>query len=313
MHILIAEDDFTSRNMLTALLRKAGHDVTGTVNGVDAWEELQKPDAPRLAILDWLMPEMDGLEVVRQVRAKKTDRPPYLIMLTTKGEKANIISGLDAGADDYLSKPFDAEELRARVDVGCRIIAMQNELCQARDALAYEAAHDPLTAILNRRALETALSCELSRQLRHQHGLSVGICDIDYFKTINDTYGHVVGDEVLCGYASLLKACLRNYDHFGRIGGDEFLMIAPYAREDAANKLFEKVRMKVANTPIPTRVGDVAVTVSIGVRSVREGDTIDKLLTDLDAALYRAKNEGRNRVCLDSQEIAGVDTTHSSS
>jgi DNA-binding response OmpR family regulator len=128
MRILIAEDDFTSRTVLAGVLKKEGHEVMATINGAEAWQALQQPDAPLLAILDWMMPKMDGLEVVRRVRALQTDRPPYIIMLTTKGEKADIIAGLDAGANDYLSKPFDAGELRARVKVGRRMIEMQEAL-----------------------------------------------------------------------------------------------------------------------------------------------------------------------------------------
>jgi sigma-B regulation protein RsbU (phosphoserine phosphatase) len=142
MKILIAEDDFTSRTVLTEVLKKQGHEVTATVNGTEAWQALQQPDAPKLAILDWMMPEMDGLEVVRRVRALQTDRPPYIIMLTTKGEKADIIAGLEAGANDYLAKPFDPGELRARIEVGRRMVEIQaalaskiGELRQALDQI----------------------------------------------------------------------------------------------------------------------------------------------------------------------------------
>jgi len=128
MRILIAEDDFTSRGMLAAVLRKAGHEPVETVNGLEAWEALQQPDAPRLVILDWMMPEMDGLEVLRRVRAVETDRPPYILMLTSRTDKAEIIAGLDAGANDYLAKPFDVGELRARVEVGRRLVETQDEL-----------------------------------------------------------------------------------------------------------------------------------------------------------------------------------------
>jgi phosphoserine phosphatase RsbU/P len=128
MRILIADDDFTSRTILSGVLKKEGHEVIPTVNGSEAWDALQQPDAPRLAILDWMMPEMDGLEVLRRVRALQTDRPPYIIMLTAKGEKTDIIAGLDAGANDYLGKPFDPGELRARVEVGRRLVEMQDAL-----------------------------------------------------------------------------------------------------------------------------------------------------------------------------------------
>jgi sigma-B regulation protein RsbU (phosphoserine phosphatase) len=142
MQILIAEDDFVSRMMLTDLLKKKGHEVMVTVDGAEAWDALRKPDAPALAVLDWMMPEMDGVEVVRRVRAMQTDRPPYIILLTAKGEKADIIAGLDVGANDYLAKPFDPGELRARIDVGRRMVEMQDilaakveELRQALDQI----------------------------------------------------------------------------------------------------------------------------------------------------------------------------------
>lgn len=128
MLILIAEDDFTSRTVLAGILKKEGHEVMVTVNGAEAWQALQQPDAPALAIFDWIMPEMNGLELVRRVRTLPCDRPPYVIMLTSKGEKADIMAGLDAGANDYLSKPFDPGELRARIEVGCRMVEMQDAL-----------------------------------------------------------------------------------------------------------------------------------------------------------------------------------------
>ena len=128
MKILIAEDDFTSRSLLKLLLTKRGHDVVETANGAEAWQVMQQPDAPPLAILDWMMPEMDGLDVCRSIRGLETDRSPYIIMLTTKGEKADIVAGLEAGANDYLPKPYDPGELHARIDVGRRLIEMQDIL-----------------------------------------------------------------------------------------------------------------------------------------------------------------------------------------
>jgi len=308
MRILIAEDDLTSRNILAAVLRKVGYKVTETVDGAEAWEELQKPDAPRLVVLDWMMPAMDGLEVVRRVRALPTDQPPYIIMLTAKGEKADIIAGLDNGADDYLAKPFHPNELRARVGVGRRLVEMQSELRQARNELAHQATHDPLTGILNRRAIESVLARELAREQRHHNGLAVGICDIDHFKKVNDTHGHPVGDEVLCGVVRLLEGGLREYDCLARVGGEEFLVITPDVRANGEKEPFERLRRTVEEHPIPTRAGQISVTVSIGVRIVREDDTIEALLTAADAQLYRAKSVGRNRVCLDGAAPAGDDS-----
>ncbi len=309
MRILIAEDDLTSRMMLSAVLKKNGYDVIETSNGAEAWEVMQQPLAPSLAILDWMMPEMDGPEVVRHIRAMESslapvgdtlllrDRP-YLIMLTTRGEKDDIIAGLEAGADDYLAKPFHPGELRARAEVGRRLLEMQRELLQARDALAFEATHDPLTGILNRRAIEAALTRELSREHRYHDGLAAAICDIDRFKNINDTYGHLVGDEVLCGFTSMLEKRLRDTDYIGRFGGEEFLVVATGVKNDT-NSLFEVLRQLVAETPIVTRAGDVNITISIGARVVLEEDNFDCILARADNALYRAKEEGRNRVNFD--------------
>jgi len=297
MKILIAEDDFTSRAILTELLNKYGYEVVPTVNGRQAWETLRQPDAPRLAILDWMMPEMDGLEVCRRLRQLQTDQPPYVIMLTTKGEDADIIAGLDAGADDYLAKPFNPGVLRARVNVGQRMIDMQNSLLTARNALAYEARHDPLTCLYNRRAIADILAKEISRERRLRNGLALGICDIDYFKKINDTYGHLVGDEVLCEVARQLKKSLRQYDFVGRFGGEEFIVIVPGVTDQDLDSLFDRLRTTIAVNQIPTKAGSVSITISIGVANWQENDTEDDLLSAADTALYRAKSEGRNRVC----------------
>lgn len=219
MRILIAEDDFTSRTVLAGVLKKSGHEVVETINGAEAWDALRQPDAPPLVILDWMMPEVDGPEVVRRVRALQTDRPPYVIMLTTKGDKADIIAGLEAGANDYLAKPFDPGELRARVEVGRRMVEMQAALIKSREMLAQEASHDPLTGLLNRRAILDRLREEFARAGRHGDLLALGMCDIDHFKQVNDTYGHQTGDDVLCGLAQILSESIREYDSVGRMGG----------------------------------------------------------------------------------------------
>jgi diguanylate cyclase (GGDEF)-like protein len=296
--ILIADDDVVSRLVLTGVLQKFGHEVVATVDGAEAWEVMQQPDAPRMAVLDWVMPGLSGVEVCRRIRGLQSDQPPYVIILTSMGEKADIVTGFDAGADDYLAKPFDPGELHARVDVGRRMIEMQARLIEARDALAYEAMHDSLTGALNRRAFAEVLTRELSRDGRHHHGLALGICDVDEFKRINDTYGHQVGDEVLCGLVRLLETNLRGHDVLGRIGGDEFMMLTEHHRKEDVGLLYERARATVAHTPMPTSAGNVSMTISIGV-SIRGADeTADQLFATADLALYRAKDGGRNRVCL---------------
>lgn len=298
MRILIAEDDVTYRVVLAGMLRQIGHDVIETVNGAAAWEVLKHPDAPALAILDWMMPELDGLEVVRRVRALPTDQPPYLIMLTAKGAKADIVAGLDSGADDYLAKPFDPGELGARIEVGRRLVEMQAKFLAARDALAHEATHDPLTGLLNRRAILDALARQLPRGRRHPDGLAVGICDIDHFKRVNDTYGHAVGDEVLCRFARILERNLRHDDALGRFGGEEFVVITPVIDALDVRMLYQRFLSAISSHPIPTKAGLVPITISVGVKLWRPGEDVDAMLMAADTALYRAKHEGRNRVCL---------------
>ena len=298
MKILIADDDVTSRRVLTGVLKKYGHEVVTTVDGAEAWEVMQRPDAPRLAILDWMMPGLAGVEVCRRARTLPSDQPPYIIILTSRDEKADIVAGLEAGADDYVAKPFDADELRARVDVGRRLIELQERLMEAREALAHEAMHDPLTGVLNRRAFAVALSRQLSVERRYHHGLALGICDVDWFKKVNDKHGHQVGDEVLSGLVRLMENNLRGHDVLGRHGGDEFVLLTEHAAEGDAIIPYERARAAVADNPIPTRVGNVSITISFGVKIWRADESEDQLLAAADTALYRAKNRGRNRVYL---------------
>jgi two-component system, cell cycle response regulator len=298
VHILIAEDDFTSRTMVAAVLRKDGHEVLEVKNGAEAWQVLQQADAPKLAIIDWMMPEMDGLDLVRRVRSLPTDQPPYLIMLTSKGEKADIIAGLDAGANDYLGKPFDAGELRARVKVGFRMVEMQTALVESRAALTYQASHDPLTGIYNRRAILDHLRRQLALADRHGLTLAVASCDIDHFKQVNDTHGHQTGDDVLSGLTAILKANLRQDDAVGRMGGEEFLIVAAIRASTDRFALFDGIRRRVAETALVTRSGNLHITLSIGVALADSDSTVDTLLERSDLALYQAKNDGRNRVVL---------------
>jgi two-component system cell cycle response regulator len=298
VRILIADDDVTSRLVLTGVLTKYGHEVIATVDGTGAWEAMRRPDAPALAILDWMMPGLAGVDVCRRIRGLQSDQPPYVIILTSKGDKADVIAGLEAGADDYLAKPFDPGELRARVDVGRRMIELQSRLLEAHNALAHEAMHDPLTGVLNRRAFADALSRELADERRHHRGLVLGICDVDGFKEVNDTYGHQVGDEVLCGLVRLMSSNMRGHDVLGRHGGDEFVVLTTHLGDDDTGMLYERMRAVVADTPIPTTAGNVSITISFGVNRWREDATADTLLAAADASLYQAKRDGRNRVCL---------------
>jgi len=234
--------------------------------------------------------------MVRRVRTLQTDRPPYIIMLTTKGDKVDIIAGLDAGANDYLSKPFDRGELRARIEVGRRMIEMQDALIESRERLTYQATHDPLTGLPNRRSILDRLREELARSRRHGDTLAVGMFDIDHFKQVNDTYGHQAGDDVLCGLAQILRERKRVYDTVGRLGGEEFLVITPMKAAMNWISVFGRLCAMIAESNITTRAGVLSITVSIGVVCATVDNTVDEILEAADKALYRAKNEGRNRV-----------------
>jgi diguanylate cyclase (GGDEF)-like protein len=304
MRILIADDDLTSRTALAGVLKKAGYEVEAAVDGAEAWQLLQRPEAPELAILDWMMPELDGPDVVRRVRALATEKPPYLLMLTSRNEKVDIIAGLEAGANDYLSKPFDRGELRARVEVGRRYIEMQAALHASREAMAHQATHDALTGLLNRRAILNILKREVSRSSRKGDACAVGICDIDHFKRVNDTYGHQTGDDLLCGFARILSDGLRQYDSAGRMGGEEFLLIVPVQATADTVYPFNRLCERIAESKIPTRSGVLSITASIGVAAATNGITADRLLEAADAALYRAKGAGRNRVAHDLELVS---------
>ncbi len=296
MKILIADDDFTSRTVLAGVLKNMGHEVVAAIDGAEALAIMQQPDAPRLAILDWMMPELDGLEVCRRIRTLPREVSPYLIMLTAKNEKVEIIAGLEAGANDYLGKPFDSGELRARVEVGRRMIGLEDALIVSRDILAHEATHDPLTGLLNRRAILEQLRKDLSRSQRFGDLLAVGMCDIDHFKQVNDTHGHQAGDDVLCGLAQVLTESIREYDSVGRLGGEEFLIIMQMKAGTDCLAAFENLCARVAESPITTRAGALVITMSIGVVCAAADSTVDGILEASDLAMYRAKRAGRNRV-----------------
>ena len=298
MKILIAEDDSVSRRMLTALLSRSGYEVVAVEDGVKAWEILQAEDAPRLALLDWMMPGMDGVDVCRQAR-KQVGRPyAYLILLTAKGGKVDVIEGLESGADDYLTKPYDAQELKARMRVGLRILELEDNLVASRDAMQFKATHDPLTGLWNRGAVLDFLQRELSRARREKSALGILLCDLDDFKCINDTRGHEAGDEVLREVARHFKGAVRPYDAVGRYGGEEFLILLPGCELPTTRQRAEELRAAIAAQPVQTAQGNIPVTLSMGVLVSRDWPQMDAdaLLRTADDALYRAKAAGRNCV-----------------
>jgi two-component system, cell cycle response regulator len=296
--VLIAEDDPISLRLVEVMLAKWGYEAVSAHDGMEAWEVLQGDDAPRLAILDWMMPRKDGLAVCRELRSQE-DRPyVYVLLLTAKTQEQDLIEGLGAGADDYLTKPFSGEELRARLFAGERIVAVQQQLMSAREALREQAIRDALTGLFNRRYLEESLERELRRAEHGHEHLSVLMLDIDHFKGFNDTHGHPAGDALLKQLGALLEARTRREDVACRYGGEEFVLILPGAPLDVALRRAENLRQSVSEAMVESegqRLG--AVSISVGVACFPEhGPDARALLAAADQALYRAKNEGRDRV-----------------
>src|SRR5713226_5274467 len=253
MRILIADDSIVSRHLLDATLRKWGYEVVVACDGLEAWEVLQSEGAPRLAILDWVMPGLTGPEVckrVREVSADKETRYTYLLLLTSKSQREDIIEGMESGADDYLTKPFDQHELKVRLRPGTRIIELQHELIAARETLRDQATRDFLTRIWNRSSILDILQRELARSSREKRSFGLVLADLDHFKAINDTYGHFAGDAVLREFVRRMTSSMRPYDAIGRYGGEEFLFVLPGCDNACLASQAERMRAALAGEPM---------------------------------------------------------------
>ena len=274
-----------------------GFEVTATTGGADALQALEADDAPRLAILDWMMPGMDGVDVCRRVRARETLQPPYIILLTALGGKDSVVTGLEAGADDYVGKPYDPDELHARLEVGRRMVETNAKLIETQHALEILASTDSLTGLLNRGAIVDELERETERAAREGSPLGIGMLDIDHFKLVNDTYGHAAGDAALCEVVRRVLGVMRPYDSLGRFGGDEFLVLVPGSGEEELRDVLERIRSVIGSAPITVGGHELAVTVSLG-GVTRGSESADGLIARADDALYTAKEQGRDRVVL---------------
>jgi len=298
MKVLLAEDARFARHLLQAALAAWGYDVVLAEDGEQAWRALQGPDPPSIALLDWMMPGLDGLEVCRRVRQAGREPYTYVILLTGKDRQEDVVEGLAAGADDYLRKPFDNQELQARIRTGRRMVELHAELITARETLREQASTDPLTGLANRRTILEVLDRELARCRRSGGVCSVGMVDLDHFKAVNDTYGHAAGDAVLRQAASTMRATLRPYDLLGRYGGEEFVVVLPGCDAAGARAAAERLRASMAGTTIAVGEVSLRVTCSLGIAvgATEKSWERDRLLSTADAALYRAKEEGRDRV-----------------
>jgi diguanylate cyclase (GGDEF)-like protein len=298
MRILIADDDPVWRRMIEAMLVQFGAEVEAVSDGKQAWQALQAQDRPSLAILDWLMPGMDGLEICRKMRQTSDSPYVYILLLTVKDEKADVVAGFEAGADDYICKPFDPDELRGRLRAAQRVIDLQAALLKVEGELRVRATRDSLTGLWNRGAILEILEKELARCERESKPVGVLVADVDLFKPVNDTYGHAAGDAVLREVAERIQSTLRSYDSVGRYGGEEFLAVLPACDDFEAAGSAERIRCCIAAEPFVVGAARIALTMSVGVVSSRQarGSGADRLIHAADTALYRAKSGGRNLV-----------------
>jgi diguanylate cyclase (GGDEF)-like protein len=292
--VLIADDDRASRRRLQTLVEMWGYEPELAENGAQAIRALASPDAPRLAIIDWMMPRIDGLKVCQYVRQVAAD-DVYVIVLAGRSSLDAAVGALRAGADDYVTKPFHEQELELRLRAGRRIVELE-------EGLRFAAKQDPLTGIWSRAAIHAYLAQQLSKARREGSSVSALLIDLDHFKHINDSHGHATGDGVLREVAQRMRRTLRSYDGLGRVGGEEFLVVLPNSDLAGGLAVAERIRRATAEAAVETPAGTVPVTCSIGVASGLGGETTaDALVERADQALYRAKRAGRNRVASEAE------------
>ncbi len=299
MHVLVAEDSPVYRKLLGNYLVEWGFRHTIVSDGSEAWQVLQHGDSPRLLLLDWVLPGVDGVELCRRVRTRGLAGNPYsyIVLLTGKDRKQDMLEAMQAGVDDYLVKPFDEWELRARLNVGKRILELNQQLVEARELMRHAATHDSLTGVMNRGEILEFLRRELDRGQRNNKPVGVILADLDHFKDVNDTLGHLFGDEALREIVRRFRACLRVYDSVGRYGGEEFLLVLPGCDLMTTIIRADQIRARVGDQPVIWSRTSRVVSVSMGVACASAGNLdIQSLLNQMDKGLYEAKRKGRNRV-----------------
>ena len=297
--VLVIDDSPVYQRLLTGQLREWGYEVTVAESAAEGWKILEQPCSPNLVLLDWIMPGMDGVELCRKLRAQKcSDLYVYTILVTSKENPADLLKAMEAGVDDYLVKPFDEQQLKARLLVGRRVVALQRQLIEAREFMHRANTYDGLTGLLNRQEIVEFLRRELVRAAREKKPVTIILADIDLFKMVNDQLGPLAGDEVVKEVGRRLRSRLRAYDGVGRYGGEEFLLVLPGCDLTSALIRADQVRSFVSSKPIETSAKPRTVTVSMGV-AVATGNTetdLQFLLNQADAGLFKAKRNGRNRV-----------------
>jgi two-component system, cell cycle response regulator len=303
LQVLVVDDSPVYRKLVEHALEGSPYSIMFAKSGGEALELFAR-HLPAFVITDWMMPDLSGLDLCQRLRADVHRGYTYIILLTSIAEKDNVVKGLASGADDYLTKPFDPGELLARIGVGRRIIDLHRQI-DAKNKLLEEMAHsDALTGLPNRRAIEEWAARQLRAAARHGFPYWVVLADLDSFKSINDTYGHVGGDAMLQKFADILKTVIRASDICGRLGGDEFLMVITHVESEAIFKTVESFREKLAAQQFELGFERVSITASFGIAGLRRKENIDftTLLRRADKALYAAKNAGRNLIRLEPEQ-----------
>ncbi len=295
--IAVVDDDAAIRRLVRLFLKRGGYDIVEFATGTEAREQLQKIPWD-LAILDRRLPDMDGVMLAQELKSKPEFKTRFVIMLTGEDDQQDKVEGLDLGADDYVTKPFQYPELLARIRAGKRIVDLQKELLETNKRLERLSITDGLTNLFNHRYFQDELARAFEASARYRRPLSLAIVDLDFFKMVNDNYGHAVGDEVLKGVSKLFQESIRSTDLAARYGGEEFAVMMPETDLSDAITFAEKIRKLVESSPIQTQAGPIHVTVSIGVSNVPHPNihAAKELIVAADHALYRAKNAGRNQV-----------------
>ncbi len=306
MKILIAEDDLISCRILEKNLQNWGYDVILAKSGEEAWQALKNEDL-RMTILDWMMPGMGGVEICKKMRHRKRNKYTYIILLSAKDRKQDIIAGLSSGADDYMTKPVNFLELRARLQTGRRIIDLEDKLILIQSQLKDMASRDNLTKLWNRGEIIKFLREELERGQREKKAVAVMMMDVDYFKKINDFFGHDIGDAALLQVVSRIKRKARKSDKVGRYGGDEFIVVLPHCGLGEIKMIAERLRVSIARRGVKTDLETIPVTISVGCVSSENmpQPTAKKLIRTSDEALLKAKNQGRNCVVVENLSPKG--------
>lgn len=308
MRILIAEDDAVSRTILQKTIEKYGHHCLVAKDGSQAWSLFQDTDVD-VVISDWMMPGIDGIELCQRIRATPKQGYVYFVFLTARVDKEYLLMGMQAGADDYLTKPLDSAELQVRLMVAARITSLHQQLANQKQELEHlnrelfrQARRDPLTQLSNRLQFKEDIAVIEGQRERYSNTYCLALCDIDYFKRYNDTYGHPAADRVLRTVAITLEKCCRDGSVAYRYGGEEFLILLPDQSIETAALAVERVRQAVEGLAIPheARMPPGVVTISAGVAAcgADEPKTPDLVLREADMALYRAKKGGRNQVAV---------------